>query len=598
MNKAFVCAAVVFLMVYLPVCGNAQTATGSLVGTATDSSGAVLPGVSVKLSRAETGFQRELLTNERGDYQFLLVPVGVYTLETEFPGFKSESRQGVTIQTDIRSRVDFKLQLGKVSEKISVTEDAPLLRSETSEVGTVMNNRTVQELPLNGRQFQSLAFASPGVTFAAPGSTIQSRGSIVVAGKRETSNTFILDGMDITQQNVRQPMLNPSVESMQEFKMETWNYTAEFGRQSGGQLNMTTKSGTNEIHGVAYEFLRNSAMDAKNYFDPKSAPIPPLKRSDFGGTIGGPIIKDKTFAFLSIEGLHQVQSFSRVATVPLPQFWNGDFSTLLQQPKPIQLVNPITHAQFPGNIVPTNLFNSAALITKTNVYPSPNLGAPGQLTNNFESTATGVINNVEVSGRIDHRISANHNIFGRYSYEHQKWVDPYDTVYGISNLPNFPRYDAIWNQSLSINETWAIRPTVVNEFRTGFTRFTQYRDNTNKFDFIGAAGFQGFDPSPINFSYPALRIAGYEIGKPNEPLALDGTREQVTDSVSMTLGSHTIKFGADIMYDRIYKWNNGNARGSFTFSGGLSGYSFVDFLLGLPASGNRALGDTHTWMSW
>lgn len=577
----------------------AQSVTGSVVGTVTDPSGAVLPGVAIKLSRVETGFQREALTNERGDYQFVLIPVGVYAIQAELPGFKTDVRQGITIQTDIRSRVDFRMQVGELAEKITVTEDAPLLRSETSEVGTVINNRTVQELPLNGRQFQSLAFASPGVTLPSPGSTIAFRGSIVVAGKRETSNIFILDGIDITQQNVRQPILQPSIDSLQEFKLQTWNYTAEFGRQSGGQINMSTKSGTNEFRGVLFEFGRNSAMDAKNFFDVKTQPIPILQRHNFGGNLGGRIVKDRTFFFGNFEGLRERRSFTRTATVPLPEFWNGDFSALLRQPRPIQLVDPLspTKAPFSGNIIPANRINAISLLTKP-VYPGANLGAPGQLTQNFVASAKRVTRQDTLVGRVDHRFNDNQNIFARYSYEYTTIFDPYDEFAGLSDLPAFPRSDRQHNQALSINETWAITPTAINEFRIGLSRFKQWRRNTNTFDFNGAANLLGFDRDPINFAYSTLTIPGYTIGKTNLPTELANTRYQFVDSISLNRGAHTMKAGADIILDRIYKLNNSGTRGSYNFSGGLSGYSFADFLLGTPVSGSRSLGDSHTWMSF
>src|SRR5215831_20449492 len=250
-------AAVVGILIF---CTLAFSQAATLSGTVKDQSGAVLPGVDITVQNPATSLSRNVVTNERGDYVVPLLPVGSYTVTGELPGFKSQSRQ-VVLQVDQRMTLNFDMQVGDVSEKVVVTGDAPLVQSETSSVGTVVENKRIVELPLNGREFQNLTLLVPGTASPAQGSTLGFRGGISVAGTRDAMTAFTLDGVDIVNGLVKVVSFKPSVDMIQEFKVQTSTYSAEYGRTAGGQVTATTKSGTNQLHGTLYEFLRNSALD-------------------------------------------------------------------------------------------------------------------------------------------------------------------------------------------------------------------------------------------------------------------------------------------------------------------------------------------------
>src|SRR5688572_2349606 len=334
----------------------AQGVTASFVGTVSDASGAVLPGVQVAAVNEGTGLRREAVTNESGNYTLPLLPIGRYTLEAELPGFKREIRRNLQLNVDARVRVDFVLQVGNVAETVEGVSEAPLVQTEDSSVGFVIDNKKVTELPLNGRRFEQLVQLVPGSVQAAEGSLNANRGLFNIAGQPEVSSSFLLDGVDNIDPVVRIYAYRPSIDLIQEFKVQTSTYSAEFGRNSGAVVNVTTRSGTNEIHGSAWEFHRNAALNAKNFFDSPTAKIPHLVKNQFGVSIGGPIRKNKTFFFALYEGQRSREAASRVGSVPPLAWRRGDFSALSQP-----IIDPATGQPFPGNIIPAARFNANSL---------------------------------------------------------------------------------------------------------------------------------------------------------------------------------------------------------------------------------------------
>src|SRR5262249_7542210 len=267
-------------------------------------------------------------------------------------GFKTELRRGITVEVDRNARVDAQLQVGNVTESVEVTADAPLIQTDTSSLGQVIDTRRVAELPLNGRQFLSLATLTPGVQPNVEGSNLSTQqGSVNVNGAREEFNNFLLDGIDNDDIGNAQLGIVPGIDSIQEFKVQTSNYSAEYGRSAGGLVNVTTKSGTNDIHGTAYGFLRHSKFDAKNFFANPNLPAPPFEQNQFGGTMGGPIKKNQTFIFGSYERTVVKQAQSATARVPPAEWRNGDFSSLLPSQ---MIVDPLTGLPFSGNKIPAN----------------------------------------------------------------------------------------------------------------------------------------------------------------------------------------------------------------------------------------------------
>src|SRR6516162_1283828 len=324
--------------------------TASLTGTVTDPAGALLPGTLITITQVQTNASRTFVTDERGDYRVPLLPPGRYRVEAALPGFKTVVRENIVLSVDDRLRVDFSLQIGEVLERLVVTTGTPIVQSETSSVGTVIDNQKVVELPLNGRQFESLAQLVPGSLSPAPGSVLSFRGGFNAAGARETANSNILDGVDNNDPAINNFTLRPILDAVQEFKVLTNSYSAEFGRGGGAQVIVSTKSGTNELHLSAWEFLRNDKLDARDFFNKKeSGPKPPFHRNQFGATAGGPITPKRTFFFAAYEGVRRRQVFTSRQQVPTTEFLNGDFSSV---PTPVRDPENRVGPTFPGNIIP------------------------------------------------------------------------------------------------------------------------------------------------------------------------------------------------------------------------------------------------------
>jgi hypothetical protein len=315
--------------------------TGAITGTVTDPSGAVVRNAQITILNEATNAVRNAETNDDGDFTVALLPPGRYRVTAESAGFRRSIFNDVTVDVDQTVRVDFALEVRAPTEEVRVKDTPPAIQTDTSTVGQVLNNRLVQELPLNKRNFLDFALLVPGSQLAAEGSQNSTQGgALSVNGAREQSNNFLLDGVDDNDPYINQYVALPSVDAIQEFKVQSSDYSAEYGRASGAQINIVLKSGTNAFHGSLFEYFRNRSMDAKNYFDlpdctANSAPgtcarIPALQRNQFGGTVGGPILRDKTFFFVSYEGLRLRQANTRVATVPSQVQW-ATASGLAQQ---------------------------------------------------------------------------------------------------------------------------------------------------------------------------------------------------------------------------------------------------------------------------
>lgn len=330
--------AAAFFIFSVPSAIISQTATATVIGRAIDETDAALPGVKITLTQIATGNQRTVKSDSSGDFVFLILPAGQYALTAELDGFQKLVWREFELQVDQRASFELSLKAGQISETVEVNYGASILQSETASVGTVISQEKIVRLPLNGREFQQLALLVPGAVPAAQGSSLSFRGGFNVNGARESANQFLLDGVDDNNSSANQYVFRPSVDMIQEFKVQTSSYSAEFGRGAGAQVNIVTKSGTNRYHGNAFEFLRNSALDAKNFFDLPGT-TPPFRRNQFGATFGGPLPllnfgegvpvfnsgKDRTFFFLSYEGLRLRQGVTRTASVPTALQRIGNF---------------------------------------------------------------------------------------------------------------------------------------------------------------------------------------------------------------------------------------------------------------------------------
>ncbi len=582
-----------------------QNIRGTILGTVRDQTGAVIRGAKVTVRHVATGLTRTETTGDTGEYLIPQLPVGEYNLEAEQTGFKKFERTGIHLQVDDKLRIDVTLTVGETTETVEVQASTPVIATDSATVGNVVDNRKVTELPLNGRNFLQLNLLVPGANQGVKGSQNQTQGgSISVNGAREQANNFLLDGADNNDLAINQYAVAVSTEAIQEFKVQESTYSAEFGRSGGAQINVTTKSGSNEFHGVLYEYLRNAQLDAKNFFDKANAPIPPYKRNQFGTSVGGPIKKDQTFFFFNYEGTRIRQSITKLATVPTAAMKAGDFSTLpitIYDPTTLHFVNgaPVRNP-FPGNkILPGSMDTVGAAVAK--LYPDPN-GTIGASSGLYTSSPGRTDDFNQYTARIDHRFDANDNIFGRYTFSKEDRFDTFDPFCSATNVPGYGCNTLNGGQSLELNYIRLAGANKVNELRLGFNRVRggifQQDQST---DLSTQLGILGTSRSPVDFGLPRIQVTGFDsLGDAgNLPQDRHDNTYQVTDSFAWTRGSHAIKFGGDFRRFQLNLLFDSNARGAITFdpfftAGAVqnangtigpasgTGSSFADLLLGDP----------------
>src|ERR1700722_4475643 len=453
----------------------AQTVRGTILGTVTDSSGAIVVKARVTVREPSTGLTRTETTNDQGEYSIPQLPAGFYSLTVEAPNFKTAERTGIELRVDDRLRVDVPLSVGAVSEVVAVEATAPVVSTDSATVGNVVDNKKVTELPLNGRNFLQLNLLVPGANQGVKGSQNQTQGgSITVNGAREQSNNFLLDGMDNNDLAINQYAVAISTEAILEFKVQASTYSAEFGRSPGAQINIATKAGSNQIHGVLYEYLRNNDLDAKNFFG-RPGPIPGYKRNQYGGSIGGPIRKNKTFYFGNFEQARIRQGITKVATEPTTAMKNGDFSAL-----PVIIYDPtslhtgsnvaLVRNPFAGNVIPPANISPVGRAV-LGLYPAPNGTGTSPANGLYTSSPTKVDDFDQFTVRVDHRFNDNNTLFGRYSYSKENRFDTFDSFCaGSNNVPGFGCNTLNGGQQAVADYIRLLGPTMVNEARVSFTR--------------------------------------------------------------------------------------------------------------------------------
>src|SRR5437867_5616635 len=428
-------------LAFVPVAA-AQTAAGEVTGVVVDPSGSVVPGVTITLTNRATNAVRSVLSNDAGLYLLPALPPGIHHLKPERPGSSAVARRDIGVQVGSTTRIDIALSIGEVSNVLEVVGGAPVLQTETTSVGTVIENRRIVELPLNGRNYLQLASLIPGATTNGPSSSQgkQRMGgqrnsfTLNVAGQRIHYNHYALDGVENTDLNFNSYMLLPSIDALQEFKVESGLFDAEYGRAIA-QINASTRSGTNELHGSVFEFLRNSALDAKNYFDRPGEPIPPFKRNQYGFTVGGPGVlprivngKDWLFFMVNWEGLRERKALTQSPSVPLAAERNGDFSA-----NPAIIYDPATRGvdgagnviaaprPFPGNIIPQDRIHPVARKLLA-YFPLNQTNARAA---NFVNNEGRLVDADQVTYRLDFSEHAKSNWFFRHSFSTEHGYDPY-----------------------------------------------------------------------------------------------------------------------------------------------------------------------------
>ena len=597
-----------------------QAVSGTILGTIKDPSGAVVGNTQVRIANDNTGLVRTVPTDAAGNYLVPFLPPGIYTVAAEAAGFKKAAFTNVVVQVDQKARVDFSLEVGAVTETVNVEAAVPLVSSDTSELGAVVSENQIKELPLNGRDFVHLTRTIPGVLRGIPGSNIDGAGSLAwrmsasfaANGNRTRDNNFLLDGVDNNETWLNSVVIFPSVDALQEFKVQTSTYSAEFGRSSGGVVNIQIKSGTNNLHGSAFEFLRNDRLDANDLFNNKFARAkPPFRQNQFGATLGGPIRRDRTFFFMDYQGWRRREAQTYLSNVPSAAMRRGDFSELNRP-----IYDPLNPGQlFSGNLIPTARQDTASRNIVNELYPEPNVvgqrGPTGQTINNYLNNPVLKRQDDQFDVKIDHRISSSNQFFARYSFERTERLLPASIPHGDAGFVFGAGTGLIRSQGLALNDTHTFSPTWLNEFRFGFSRIAiQVLSIDNGLNLAQKVGIPGINitdvasmMSQITFN-PAQEIRHLGANS-NQPLLTFLDTYQWYDNVTHNAGRHTLRMGFNFTKRRRNILNIDNPVGNFQFSNNLtsncagipagctinpsSGFSFASFMVGYPISAVRGL---------
>lgn len=576
---------IVLLLLLAPTFLFGQAFTGTIRGTVKDQTGAILPGVALTITQVGTNQTRSVLTNEAGDYNVPFLTGGAYRVQAELSGFKTEVRERIEISVDQVTRIDFALQVGEITEKLVVTEAAPLVSTDRADVGNVVDQKKVVELPLNGRGFETLALIQPGTLAPAQGSALGFRGGFNVAGSREVSNNFIVDGVDNNNLITGEVVYRPNPDVIQEFKVQTNAYSAEFGRGTGGQINITTKSGSNEFHGSVYEFFRNDVLDARNFFADKKAK---LRHNQYGANLGGPIKKNRSFFLFSFEGLRRSEGYVNLSTAPTLKMRSGDFSEFSTQ-----VVDPLTNAAFPGNIIPQSRINAVSRQILT-FYPLPNRAGTST---NLLAAPEAIQRDDAYSGRVDHRFTDKDNMMFRLSHENPPSVYPYGGLGARTGVPGFGRNDSQSKTSSTLNYIRILSPSVVNELRLGYNLLHSNRRQIDPADYAAQLGLMTSLPPGVNrilpkdAGLPSISVTGVGTIATYRPQERKDHTYQIQDSVSWQSGTHSVRLGVDLRKFMSNSFTTGNTAGQFTFDNGFSRLAFANFLLGYPSRTQVSGGD-------
>ena len=494
--RVFLIAGIVLAQAY------AQTVLATLAGTVVDASGKAVSGATVEARSRETGRAVTSKSDSRGEFVIPGLAAGSYEMQFSATGFKSMARP-IELTVNQQARVTVELTVGEPARsEISVTDERPLLRTDTAALGAVVENAQVTGLPLDGRNWTELALLVPGAAPSAQGSAGSVRGNVALSlnGGREDANNFLLDGVYNGNPNLNGSGVVPAVDAIREFEVVTSNYDASFGRNGAGQVNVVLKSGSNELHGALYEFFRNAALDSKNYFAPANEPKPKYQRNQFGAAIGGPIAKNRTFFFADFESRRTREGITRVTNVPTALERSGDFSQSGLQ----FLLDPFTFQPFPNSRIPRERLHPIGAAVAS-LYPLPNRNVPGQ---NFVSSPTARERNDQFDVRVDHKLGARSDLAFRYSMGDRTLYEPF-TGPSFAAVPGFGDDVPRRSQNAMASHTHAFTPALLNEFRAGFNRnassVLQENRNTNISASLGLPVYAGARANGLTF----FSVPGY-----------------------------------------------------------------------------------------
>jgi hypothetical protein len=573
----------------------AQTATGTIQGVVLDPSQAHVVAARVTVTERSTNLNRVQASDSTGAFEFRSLPTGSYSIQVEAAGFAKEVISDVQLQVAETRSVDVTLKPASATETVTVGSAAPLLQIADSSLSSVIDQNRVETLPLNGRNVLQLASFAAGISTSAKGSATERQANygpgFTVGGQRDNANVVLVDGVAISGMELNNyPLAIPSLDDIEEFSVQTSNYPAEFGGNSGAFINIATKRGTNSIHGSVFEYLRNTGFDARNYF--ATAPSP-LHRNQFGATIGGPVVipwlyhgRNKTFWFFSYEGLRQNTSVVSTAIVPTALERMGNFSQT-----GTVIVDPYTKIPYTNDTIPSGLISTVgqALL---NLYPAPNsttgatnyIGAPPQISNNDL-----------ISARIDHQISQRDNAFARFTINKPFAISP-----GAgAAFTGYSQQQSDWNLQVAAGNTFVLTPHIVNETTFGYVKFERSRGSlaANTQNWIAQLGITGFAPPSYAWAAPELLPLGLTnigYGSGNAVFNWASSSLQFIDNLSIEKGKHTLRTGVTVNLKTLQSTQFGSADGNYTFSGEFSAQNpatvttsanaVADILLGYPSA--------------
>jgi hypothetical protein len=554
---------------------DAQVATGTVLGNVTDTSGAAVPGANVTAINVDTQFSRSTTSDADGQYTLPLLPLGNYRVDVTLDGFKTFTRTGVVLEVGRNARVDATIEPGALAEVVSVVADAPLVEANSASLARRVGQNEVLNLPLVNRDLYSLLSITGGITSNDSSNSLGGPEQLTTINGSQRAQigtvNFQLDGGNNTAglRGTGNPAPNP--EAVQEFRVITNNYAAEYGRYPAGIVDVVTKSGTNEFHGAVFEFFRDEKLNAKRWAPPGvTAAKDPLDRHQYGGAGGGPIQKEKTFFFVSYSGLRQEETYYRnTAVMPTALERAGDFSASAIKPR-----DPLTNALFPGNVIPANRLDPAATTIQERYVPQANLP------NNFyEVRRPDPLETDEATVKVDHAWTSSRSLAVSYFFQKGSDTQP---LSGTGNLPWVDR-DFNWTQhNLTAVDTWTLSPTMINQLRVTYMRQFGARVNnptTSLGDLNSRFQIQG-DPT-----LPRLTVSGYFTGQTSIAGPDAGSDYvAVKDSFALSRGNHSLKFGGELSYEQIVHDTLLDNYGVFSFNGSKTGNAYADFLLGLPAT--------------
>lgn len=602
-----------------------QIGAGSVTGFIYDQTGTVVPQAEITITDVDRNAPHATRSTSTGDYVVTALLPGHYSITVKHAGFETAVVPVFELQVDQKARVDVTLKLGQITQAVEVTAVQPVLDSESSSVGQVVDNKRIAELPLNGRNFLDLATLGTGVAYTKDkGQSFQNVRDVgvrasnqySVGGSRNQDTNYMLDGVVNSTPAYNTYVVLPSVDELQEFKVQSNSYTAEYGR-GAAQVNAVTKGGTNAFHGSAYEFLRNDALDAKDYFNDinsyAGAPKPPFRRNQFGATAGGTVRRDKLFFFAAYEGLRDRTSTNSTATVPTLAARNGDFSEYGKA-----IYEPRSSSFASGNALPAGCFNSSSTTSvafpnmqipqscwdaatskylQSKYVPQPNRA--GTL-NNYIGVVGQPQNNDQAAGRLDYVINPTMNLWGRYSWSRE--VQDANSLIPSNSLTNSVRTNA-----LTLHYAWTISPSMVNEFKAAYLRENSGALNVlaNTTNVNALLGIPGISANPVDYGTPNFTGSGDKYlslggSATSNPLQNIQNVYEYGDDVSFVKGRHILRVGADFRREQVNMLLHKYARGAFTIPAaataaidGSGGLSLASMLLGVSNSSTVATGDSH-----